>query len=423
MRGAARYVALAACATLLATAAACGDDDDDDGDPIQGQIDNDDDKETTTTAADGQPLPPLSDVPLKLTSIGEFDMPIAIVPRANDPALYVAGFNGTVTKVRVDGEGDARTYSPAANTLLDIDSDVITSGERGFLDIAFSPDGARLYVSYSAEPDGVSTIASYNFNGNAVDLASRKEIITVDDFAANHNGGDITFGPDGFLYIAMGDGGGGGDPEENGQDLDSLLAKILRIDPEGAAPGDAYAIPPDNPFADGKDGKPEIWAYGVRNPWRFSFDATTKDLWIADVGQNEWEEIDWLPAADGGGKGANLGWNEMEGSHPFDGGENPEGGVLPIYEYNTGDDGCAITGGYVYRGGSVPELEGAYLFGDSCQSYVRAIRIDGDGKVTDEARYEDATAEQLVSFGTDNGGDLYVVALGGGEIYRVDVDA
>ena len=410
-----RYLA-AAVGTLLVVSAGCGDDDDK-GDPIQGQVD-DTEADVPTTDAEGAEVVPLADVDLTLTSIGEFDSPIAIVNRADDTNLYVAGWNGTVTRVAVEGEGTDRTYTPESEPILDIDDEVITEGERGLLDITFSPDGGRLYVSYSAEPDGTSTVASYAFDGTSVAEGSRKEVITVEDFAENHNGGDITFGPDGFLYVAMGDGGGGGDPETNGQDTEALLGKILRIDPEGAAGDEPYAIPADNPFADGSGGRPEIWIYGVRNPWRYSFDSATGDLWVGDVGQGSWEEVDWLPAADGGGKGANLGWNEMEGSHPFEGGTNPDGAVLPIYEYETGDDGCAITGGVVYHG-SVKALEGAYLFGDSCQSYVRAIR-PVDGEVVDEARYEDATAEQLVSFGTDNDGDVYVVALGGGEIFRVD---
>ena len=411
-----RYLAAALGTLLAATGAACGGDDDK-GEPIQGELDEA--EPPPATDAEGGEVEALADIELSFTSIGQFEQPIAIVPRADDAAMYVAGFNGTVTKVDVSGEGTDRTYTPADEPLLDIDDEVITEGERGLLDIEFSPDGARLYVSYSAEPDGTSTVAVYDFDGEAVDEGSRKEILTVEDFAPNHNGGDITFGPDGFLYVAMGDGGGGGDPETNGQDTGALLGKLLRIDPEGAVGTDeGYLIPPDNPFADGADGAPEVWLYGVRNPWRFAFDSANDDLWIGDVGQGSWEEIDWLPAADGSGKGANLGWNEVEGSHPFEGGTNPEGAVLPIYEYENGDDGCAITGGVVYHG-PVAGLEGAYLFGDSCQSYLRAIRI-ADGEVVEEGRFEDLGAPQLVSFGTDAGGDVYVVGMAEGDIYRID---
>jgi glucose/arabinose dehydrogenase len=355
---------------------------------------------------------PLDEVDLTLTSIGKFDQPISIVSRTGDTALYVAGFKGTVTKVAVEGEGAGRKYT-AGDTLLNIDDQVITEGERGFLDIEFSPDGKRLYVSYSAEPDGTSTIVSYPYDGTKLDTSKPKVVLTVGDFAPNHNGGDLEFGPDGFLYIAMGDGGGGGDPNGNGQNKESLLGKILRIDPEGAEGDQRYAVPADNPFADG-GGKPEVWIYGLRNPWRFSFDG--KDLWIGDVGQDQWEEVDLLP---GGGKGANLGWNKMEGAHGYNGGENPQGAVLPVYEYRLHDRGtCAVTGGVVYRG-PVTDLEGAYVFGDACQGQVRAIRV-ADGKVTEDRTFDDLEAEQLVSFGTDNGGDVYVVALGGGEVFRLD---
>ena len=398
-----RRLALVMVGCMLAALAGCGSGDgDDDGDEL--------------TVEKAQPL---GDVDLKLTSIGKFDRPIAIVSRPGDTALYVAGFQGTVTRVKVDGEGAGRKYEADDKPLLNLDNQVITEGERGFLDIEFSPDGKRLYVSYSAEPDGTSTIVSYPYDGTKLDTSKPKVVLTVGDFAANHNGGDLEFGPDGFLYVAMGDGGGGGDPNGNGQKKDSLLGKILRIDPEGATGDQRYAVPADNPFADG-GGKPEVWSYGLRNPWRFSFDPTTKDLWIGDVGQDQWEEVDLLPASKGGGKGANLGWNEMEGSHGFDGGSNPDGGVLPVYEYKLHDRGtCAVTGGVVYRGGPVTDLEGAYVFGDSCQSLVRAIRVQ-DGKVTEDRVFDGLKVEQLVSFGTDNGGDVYAVGMGAGEIFRID---
>ena len=171
----------------------------------------------------------------------------------------------------------------------------------------------------------------------SIDKSSRRELLFVEQPYSNHNGGQLVVGPDGFLYIGLGDGGDGGDPHGHGQDTSTLLGSILRIDPEeGSEDGPAYAIPPGNPFADGEDGAPETWLYGVRNPWRFTFDTANGDLWVADVGQNEWEEINRLPAVNGfeAGRGANLGWNEMEGTHSFDGGENPAGGVLPIFEYD-----------------------------------------------------------------------------------------
>ena len=360
----------------------------------------------------------LGDIALELTSIGDFDQPIDIVPRPNDTALYVAGKEGTVTKVDVSGSGANRTYK-AAGTVLDIKSKVVGGGERGFLGIAFSPDGKRLYAMYTAAPDGANTVTSYAFDGSKADPGSAKEILSIDDFAENHNGGHLEFGPDGFLYVGTGDGGGGGDPKGNGQNRQALLGKILRLDPEHATGGKAYAIPTDNPFADGKDGRPEVWAYGLRNPWRFSFDRQTKDLWIGDVGQESWEEVDMLPASGGGGKGANLGWNKVEGSHPYQGGTKPAGAVDPVYEYKNHDKGaCAVTGGVVYRG-PIKDLQGAYLFGDSCQNHLRGIRLQG-AKVGEDQSWEDLKVSQLVSFGQDTGGDVYVVDLGAGKVFRLD---
>jgi glucose/arabinose dehydrogenase len=411
-------------AGTLLVAAACGNDDDPEDRPIQERntTTSSDDGGTTTTAAEGTPeAAPLADLDLALTDdVGEFDTPIAIVARPDDDRLYVVERPGRIIPLTVEGEGDDRTYTPADEPLLDISDSVTTEGERGLLDITFSPDGSRVYVSYSALPDGTSTIASYDYDGETLDESSRREILTVSDFASNHNGGDVEFGPDGYLYIAMGDGGGASDPEKNGQDTSSLLAKILRIDPEGAAEGEPYAIPPDNPYADGQGGEPEIWLYGVRNPWRFSFDRDNGDLWIGDVGQDAWEEIDWLPAADGGGKGANLGWSEMEGSRPYNEGTEPEGSVLPIYEYNHGDDpgGCSITGGAVYRGTEIDGLWGAYVYSDYCNGTLRALRIDGNGQVTDEQNYASDNAGEIVSFNQDNDGEIYVVSLAG-PIYRL----
>jgi glucose/arabinose dehydrogenase len=226
----------------------------------------------------------------------------------------------------------------------------------------------------------------------------------------NHNGGDIEFGPDGFLYVALGDGGSGGDPEGNGQDTSALLGKVLRLDPTPDEGG--YAIPPDNPFADGEGGAPEVWLYGVRNPWRFTFDSATGDLWVADVGQDAFEEINLLLATGGfdAGKGDNLGWNEMEATHSFEGGDNPPGAVLPIFEYGR-DDGCSITGGYLYRGEDIPGLSGVYLFADYCSPGIRGLQMDG-GTVIDERTW-DLPVEQLQSFGQGDDGEVYLLLASG----------
>lgn len=397
-----RRAAALLCAAAL-VASACGGDDDDE--PSLSA--------TTTTAPAGTvDLPPgagpLADIELTLTEVAEAASPTALIARAGTETVYVAERSGRVRPLTGDTLGEP---------MLDISDDVVTDSEQGLLGIEFSPDGATLYVSYSIAPDGDTRVDAYAITGDEVDLASRRELLAVEQPYDNHNGGDLAIGPDGYLYIGLGDGGSGGDPEGNGQNTDVLLGKILRIDPSQPGDGTEYAIPADNPFADGEGGAPEIWLYGVRNPWRFSFDAETGDLWIADVGQESIEEIDLLPATQGGGKGANLGWNEMEGAHPFEGGTNPEGGVLPLFEFDHSDGGCAITGGVVYRGAAIPELTGAYLFSDYCDGRIRAVRA-ADGVVVEEHVF-DAEGSELVSFGEDARGEIYVLSLDG-TIYRID---
>jgi len=399
-----RRAAALVCAAAL-VASACGGDDDDE--PSL--------RATTTTApaADGVELPdgagPLADIELTLTEVAEADSPTALVARAGTDTVYVAERAGRVRPLAADGT--------LGEPILDISDDVVTDVEQGLLGIEFSPDGGTLYVSYSVVPDGDTRVDAYTMAGDEVDLASRRELLAVEQPFANHNGGDLAIGPDGYLYIGLGDGGDAGDPEGNGQNTQALLGKILRIDPSQPGDGTEYAIPADNPFADGQDGAPEVWLYGVRNPWRFSFDAETGDLWIADVGQESIEEIDLLPAADGGGSGANLGWNEMEGAHPYDDGSNPDGAVLPLFEFDHSDGGCAITGGVVYRGSAIPQLAGAYLFSDYCDGRIRAVRA-ADGVVVEEHIF-DAEGTELVSFGEDAQGEVYVLSLDG-TIYRID---
>jgi glucose/arabinose dehydrogenase len=399
------------------TVAACGDDDGGSGaagtttsesDSTSGNPSSD----STTTEADAEA--PLDQIELTLTPVAEAEAPTALVIRPGSEALYVAEREGVVRPVTVSGSGADRNYE-VGDPVLDISDDVVADAERGLLDITFAADGGVLYVSYSLAPDGDTRIAAYEMSGETVETSSRRQILAVEQPYPNHNGGDIELGPDGFLYVALGDGGSGGDPHGNGQNTDALLGKILRIDPTRPESGEQYGIPDDNPFADGEAGRPEIWLYGVRNPWRFSFDRETDDLWVADVGQNEWEEIDLLPAADGGGRGANLGWNGLEGTHEFEGG-NPEGGVLPVFEYSH-EEGCSVTGGVVYRGESVAGLGGAYLFGDYCSGQLRALRVGG-GEVTEEHAY-DATVDELVSFAEDADGEVYLVSLGG-QISRLD---
>jgi glucose/arabinose dehydrogenase len=393
-------------AALVLATGACGGGGDDGGDTDLGSGTTGQDATTgasgdTSGAADEAPL---DSIEITLTEFAQADAPTSLVTRPGAGGLYVSERAGLVRPV-VDGA--------LGDPIVDIVDEVVTNSEQGLLDIEFSPDGGTLYLSYNVPPDGDTRIAAWTMAGDAVDPGSRRELLAVDQPFPNHKGGDIEIGPDGYLYIGLGDGGAGGDPLGNGQNTTALLGKILRIDPGAPAAGRPYGIPEGNPFADGRGGAPEVWAYGLRNPWRFTFDPRNDDLWIADVGQGRWEEITVLPPS---AAGANLGWDLMEGTHGFEGGSNPDGGVLPVFEYDHGE-GCSITGGVVYRGTGVPGLAGAYLFTDYCEGTIRAVRV-ADGALADE-RVFGAEGTGLVSFGEDEAGEVYVLSLNG-PIYRID---
>jgi len=294
---------------------------------------------------------------------------------------------------------------------LDITDKVTTDGnEQGLLSVAFHPDyqsNGQFFVNYTRQRDGATVIERYTVSKDDPDRAddqSGQVILVIAQPEANHNGGLIKFGPDGYLYIGMGDGGGAGDRHGaigNGQDRNSLLGKLLRIDVTHQA---TYAIPPTNPF------NTEVWAYGLRNPWRFSFDRDTGDFYIADVGQNSYEEVNVQSAASAGGE--NYGWRIMEGLHCY----NPQEGcdqsglVLPVAEYSHAEGGCAITGGYVYRGSNYPVLQGAYFFGDYCSGNIWSLQRDGaQWQMT--KRLESGV--RISSFGEGVDGELYVVDHGG----------
>ncbi len=352
----------------------------------------------------------VSQARIKLTPVAMVDDPTAFATRNGDSALYVNEQAGRVRAVR-NGVLDPQP-------VLDITDQVGSGGERGLLGLAFAPDGSKLYVYYTNR-DGDIRLDEYAMSGNSVNVGSRRQVLAVDHPpASNHNGGQLSFGPDGKLYAGLGDGGAAGDTGVghveggNAQSLDTMLGKILRIDPTPSA-GRQYTIPSDNPFADG-GGLPEIWAYGLRNPWRFSWDRKTGDMWIADVGQNEWEEVDFVPA--GRGAGANYGWNRLEGTHQFSG-SAPDGAVSPIYEYSHQSGGCSISGGYVYRGSKIPALVGDYVFTDYCDSTLRAIR-EQDGKLTGQ-RDLGLKANQVTAFGEGPDGELYVLSQGDG-LQRID---
>jgi glucose/arabinose dehydrogenase len=258
--------------------------------------------------------------------------------------------------------------------------------------------------------DNVVVEVAVSADPNVADPDSVRELLTVEQPARNHNGGMIAFGPDGYLYIGMGDGGSRGDPHNLAQDPDELLGKMLRIDVDG---GEPYAIPPDNPFADGAQGRPEIYALGLRNPWRFSFDRATGDLYAADVGQNRMEEINVIR------RGGNYGWRIMEGTLCFEPrtGCDPTGLELPIAEYRHARGRCSITGGYVYRGEAIPELVGAYLFSDYCEGVIRALDVR-DGELADDVDL-DVDGGQVVSFVQGPDLELYALDLGG-TVWRLD---
>jgi glucose/arabinose dehydrogenase len=283
--------------------------------------------------------------------------------------------------------------------------------ERGLLGLAFDPDYARngrFYINYT-DRSGTSVIARYRVSANNPDLAdpdSAQILLIVPQPFANHNGGHLEFGPDGYLYVSLGDGGSGGDPQNHGQNLGTLLGTILRIDVSGD--GD-YAIPDDNPFIDQPGAMPEIWAYGLRNAWRFSFDAATGDLYIADVGQNLWEEINFQPADSPGGE--NYGWNWFEGSAVYRGGGDPSAVVMPVAEY-TRNEGISVTGGYVYRGTQIPALVGYYVYGDFGSGNIWTLRRD-DAGVWQSHLLMRAQGRAISSFGLDEAGELYLVDYGG----------
>ncbi|NGN63136.1 PQQ-dependent sugar dehydrogenase [Streptomyces sp. A7024] len=328
------------------------------------------------------------------------------VATAQNPTAGTAGPGGSVWIAERAGTVRVLGDQGLSEPVLDISGETTTDGERGLLGIAFDKDFAHFYISFTNR-EGTSTVDEFAVADGKLRPDTRRTVLTQTQPYANHNGGDLAFGPDGYLYIALGDGGSGGDPHGNGQNLGTLLGKLLRIDPGG---GDPYAIPPGNPFVGTAGAKPEIWAYGLRNPWRFSFDKGTGDLLIGDVGQNAWEEIDWAPAASKGGE--NYGWGEMEGNHPYQDGTEPANHVPPIHEYDRGGLGCSVTGGYVYRGAAVPDLMGQYVFSDYCDGTLRALQIE-NGKVTGVSDLG-ANGGEVVAFAQGGDGELYVLDIGGG---------
>jgi len=327
--------------------------------------------------------------------------------------LFVNELTG---KIRIiDPDGTLRAVA-----FVDLSDRLVAGGEQGLLGVAFHPDYAtngRLFVHYSRAGDGATVVSELTASADreSASVGSERVLLTQDQPFANHNGGQIAFGPDGYLYIGLGDGGSGGDPYGNGQNRQTLLGKILRIDVDASpAPGREYAIPEGNPYAAGGvapgAGLPEIWAFGLRNPWRFSFDRASGDLYIGDVGQNAWEEIDRQPADSRGGE--NYGWNAYEASHCFSSCEGISA-VGPIAEYGH-DQGCSVTGGYLYRGARQPAMVGTYLFGDYCSGTIFTLPA-----VDLTATHLADTGLQISSFGEGEDGEIYLADLSAGGVYRV----
>jgi glucose/arabinose dehydrogenase len=339
--------------------------------------------------------------------------------------LYLTAPNGDVSRVFVvEQTGTIRIVRDGAllpTPFLDLSGQISAGGEQGLLGLAFDPaygTTGRFLVHYT-DPAGDTRVSIFQVSSNrdVADPASEQVILTADQPYSNHNGGQILFGPDGYLYLGLGDGGSANDPEGRGQALSDLLGSILRLDVQT---GTSYTVPPDNPFVGQPGIQPEIWSYGLRNPWRFSFDRATGDLYIADVGQQRFEEVDIATASAGAGRGVNYGWNIMEGVHCLGGSQCDRTGLtLPDFEYDH-QEGCTIIGGYVYRGSAIPALQGLYFFGDFCGGWVRSFRYASGTimELTDWPTLRPGGA--VLSFGEDAAGELYV--LGGGGVHKVVPD-
>ncbi len=359
----------------------------DDRDPDVAAPDSDD---------DADPPRPDLEVDVTLERVAEVSSAVAATV-TGDGEVLLGSRDGTVHHLGDDG---------ASEPLLDLRDETTTDGERGLLGLAVAEDGEELYVSFT-DTAGDSRVDAFGLDGVIVDVEERRTVFSLEQPFSNHNGGHVVVGPDGMLYIGMGDGGGAGDPVEAGQDLSTPLGALLRIDPRG---GDPYVVPEDNPFVDDRGAAGEIFAYGLRNPWRFSFDRETGELWIADVGQDTREEINRVGPDEA--PGANFGWNLMEGTVTF-AGDEPEDHTPPVYEYDTrGPEGCAVTGGFVYRGEAIPELVGAYLYADYCNGEVRALVVDDDGEVVEQGGLG-VDGGEVVSFAEDDDGEVLVLDVSG----------
>jgi glucose/arabinose dehydrogenase len=367
---------------------------------------------TTTTSTTAPPV--VGDPRVTAVEIARFDRPVDLVPRPGDDALFVLEQRGRIVRWRETG----------STTALDLTGRVADGGEQGVLGLAFSPDGARAYVDSTAT-DGSTTIAEYAVDSDGVfDPSSERTLLVVPQPYANHNAGDLAVDGDGLLYVTLGDGGSGGDPQRFAHDPTTLLGSLLRIDPTPSADA-PYTIPADNPFADGPlrlddgtviAGAPEVFAWGLRNPWKIAIDPVTGELWIADVGQNEYEEIDVVGPSGGraAGWGHDFGWSAFEGTERFNSDVADSGRTTPpVLTYPHGADGCSISGGEPYRGTAIAELAPAYVYSDYCSGVLWALDLVGSRTIVLMDGFEGVTAVR-----SDATGELYVLEAGG-SVYRL----
>jgi hypothetical protein len=334
--------------------------------------------------------------------------PVHLTAPTGDARLFVVDQPGVIYVVR----NGTRLATP----FLDLSAEVAYGGERGLFSMAFDPeyDSTGLFWVNYTDNAGDTRVERYRVSADpdVADAGSAELVLHVDQPASNHNGGQIAFGPDGMLYVGMGDGGGGGDVQNHGQNRSTLLGALLRLDVRTLP----YAIPADNPFAGSVDDRPEIWGYGLRNPWRFSFDDVAGDLYIGDVGQGEWEEINAVAADEAP---VNYGWRIMEGTHCYNPSScNQTGLRLPVHEYSHDEGRCSVTGGHVYRGEDLTGLQGHYFYSDYCAGFLRSFRVAG-GSATEHREWNVGDLGNVLSFGEDSAGELYVLT-GGGRVYRLD---
>jgi glucose/arabinose dehydrogenase len=356
--------------------------------------------------------PPPPDAELRAIQVAEgLRSPVYLTSPPDDERLFIVE---QVGRIRILKNGDL-----LPTPFLDITDRVVSGGERGLLSVAFHPDygsNGAFFVNYTGA-GGATRVERYQASSDPdrADVESAQLVLTAAQRYSNHNGGLVKFGPDGMLYVGMGDGGSGGDPQGHGQNRSTLLGALLRLDVDAAVP---YGIPADNPYLGAVGARPEIWATGLRNPWRFSFDFEEDMIYIADVGQNRLEEINARPAADGG---LNYGWNLMEGSACYPSGSNCDARdlVLPVLDYGNSAQGCSVTGGYVYRGSALPQLRGHYFYGDYCRGAVRSFRLTADGEAVDRREWPLGQLGSISSFGEDSARELYVV-VHQGRIYRLE---